>query len=104
MKVITECELLNTMAKVVLERMIGYQTDFYHYDIPILEEAKKDDSYVWVVRTTGTHLWKVGDNRGAITLDTLLELYRDDIKGVFDITCKRDVCGSRFTFAERGEF
>lgn len=47
--------MFNSMQKIVNARMKSYKSDFYDYDIPILQNPE-EQYYVWIVRTHGTHL------------------------------------------------
>lgn len=52
-------KLIEKMSGIVESKLTGYKTDFYNYDIETLEAGK--GLYIWIIRSTGTHLIKADD-------------------------------------------
>ena len=48
-------DVLATMASIVEKRIELYKEDFYKYDTELINDERPHE-FVWMVRTTGTHL------------------------------------------------
>ena len=57
--------LLCEMANIVLKKMDCRQTDFFIFDVQSIDKAFNntgEPQLVWIVRDTGTHLFKINDD------------------------------------------
>lgn len=74
-------ELKNCMIWHVKREVGHYQTDFYNYDVPMLQHMEYGQ-YIWITRECGTHLTRI-DGRDRDLQDRLFSI--DYVRAVIDV-------------------
>lgn len=78
----TRQELHNEMAKIVSQIVEHYETDFYDYDVEILDNAERENHwhYIWIPRTSGTFLFPVDNAVGMENwFSAILQNFRSEL-------------------------